>query len=291
MSFEIPGVLWLRDPEAAEIPLVFDSPHSGSRYPDDFRFCCPVEVLRTAEDTYVDELYRAAPEFGAILMGAVFPRSYLDPNRAVDDLDTALIDEPWPLPLAPSHKTRAGLGLVRRVARTGTPIYDRKLSVAEVLARVERYHVPYHRVLDEACVRLHRKFGAVWHVNCHSMPSQRSGKKGGHCADFVLGDRDGKTCEPEFTEFVARELRGLGYTVRINEIYKGVEIVKRQGRPQEQRHSLQIEVDRALYMDQKTLEKTPGFAGLRADITHLVEALKSFAGARLDERAGAMAAG
>jgi len=115
------------------------------------------------------------------------------------------------------------------------------------------------------------------------MPSQRSAKKGGHCPDFVLGDRDGTTCEPELTDFVAHTLRGLGYTVRVNEVYKGVEIVKRQGRPREGRHSLQIEVDRALYMDQKTLEKTRGFGQLEADITHLIEALATFTSGRLAE--------
>ena len=285
MSFEIPGVLWRRDPEATELPLVFDSPHSGSSYPEDFQFCCPLDVLRMAEDTYVDELYSAAPALGATLIGAVFPRSYLDANRAVDDLDSALIDGAWPSPLAPSHKTRSGLGLVRRVARPGIPIYDRKLRVDEILARLERCHIPYHRVLDETCQRVHRKFGVVWHVNCHSMPSQRgSAKRGGHCADFVLGDRDGSTCEPEFTDFVARELRGRGYTVRINEVYKGVEIIKRQGSPAMHRHSLQIEVDRALYMDQKTLEKSHGFDQVRADITELIAALQRFASARLAER-------
>lgn len=289
MSFEIPGVLWRRDPRGAEMPLVFDSPHSGSHYPEDFRFSCPLDLLRTAEDTYVDELYAAAPELGATLIGAVFPRSYLDPNRAADDLDTALVDEPWPFSLSSSHKTRAGLGVVRRVARPGIPIYDRKLTIAEVLSRVERCHTPYHTVLEEACQRAHCKFGVVWHVNCHSMPSQRSGKKGGHCADFVLGDRDGTTCAPQFTEFVARVLRGRGYTVRINEVYKGVEIVKRQGRPAAQRHSLQIEVDRALYMDQKTLEKTPNFGPLRDDITYLIRRLGEFANAGLGEGARAAA--
>jgi N-formylglutamate deformylase len=289
MSFEIPGVLWRRDPQATEVPLVFDSPHSGSHYPEDFRFCCPLDLLRTAEDAYVDELYAAAPEFGATLIGAIFPRSYLDPNRAADDLDNALIDGPWPWPLSPSHRTRAGLGVVRRVARPGIPIYDRKLTVDEILARVDRYHTPYHRVLDETCARTHRKFGVVWHVNCHSMPSQRSGKKGGHCADFVLGDRDGKSCASEFTEFVAQALRGRGYTVRVNEVYKGVEIVKRQGRPAAQRHSLQIEVDRALYMDQKTLEKSPGFASLQADITQLIGELREFAGGAVDRSVRAAA--
>jgi N-formylglutamate amidohydrolase len=289
MSFEIPGVLWRRDPKAAEMPLVFDSPHSGSQYPQDFRFCCSLDILRMAEDAYVDELYAAAPELGATLIGAVFPRSYLDPNRAADDLDMSHIEGVWPTPLSPSHRTRAGLGLVRRVARPGLPIYDRKLTAAEVMARVERCHIPYHRVLEEACDRAHRKFGKVWHVNCHSMPSQRSGKKGGHCADFVLGDRDGTTCAPEFTNFVARVLRERGYTVRINEIYKGVEIVKRQGRPAANRHSLQIEVDRALYMDQKTLEKTRGFGGLQEDITFLIAALREFTSACLEQRTCAAA--
>ena len=150
MSFEIPGVLWRRDPRAAEVPLVFDSPHSGSEYPEDFRFCCSLDVLRTAEDAYVDELYAAAPELGATLIGAVFPRSYLDPNRAADDLDNMHFDGTWPTPLSPSHRARAGLGLVRRVARPGIPIYDRKLTAAEVMARVDRCHTPYHRVLEEA---------------------------------------------------------------------------------------------------------------------------------------------
>ncbi len=277
MSFEIPGVLWRRDPEVAEAPLVFDSPHSGSQYPEDFRFSCALENLRRSEDGYVDELYAAAPANGATLIGALFPRSYLDANRAVDDIDEALIDGKWPSLLRPSHSTRAGLGLIRRVARPSMPIYDRKLPPAEILARIERCHTPYHRVLDEACSRLHHKFGAVWHINCHSMPSKRSARDIGRPADFVLGDRDGTTCAKEFTDFVAGVLRGLGYDVRVNEIYKGVEIVKRQGHPQAGRHSLQIEVDRALYMDQKTFEKSSGFARIQADVTRLIKALGEFA--------------
>ena len=118
------------------------------------------------------------------------------------------------------------------------------------------------------------------------MPSNRSGKKGGHCADFVLGDRDGTTCAPEFTEFVAQVLRRQGYTVRVNEVYKGVEIVKRQGYPARRRHSLQIEVDRALYMDQMTLEKSAGFDRLQADITEMIAALEDFVRMRLQRRPG-----
>jgi N-formylglutamate amidohydrolase len=275
-GLEIPGVLWRRDPLAAAAPLVFDSPHSGALYPDEFAYSCPLPVLRRAEDAYVDELYDAAPEHGATLIGALFPRSYVDVNRAPDDLDPALLDGALPPVLVPRPVTR--VGLVRRHAQPGVPIYDRKLSPDDVLARIERYHIPYHRVLDEACGRLHREFGAVWHVNCHSMPSygpSREERKGVY-ADFVLGDRDGTTCDAEFTDFVGRFLRHLGYDVRINEGYKGVEIVRRQGRPAENRHSLQIEVDRALYMDQKTLEKLPGFDRLRADLAGLVEAIAGF---------------
>ena len=280
-GLEIPGVLWRRDPAADAVPLVLDSPHSGALYPDEFAYCCPLPVLRRAEDAYVDELYDAAPSHGATLIGALFPRSYIDVNRAADDLDPSILAAPPPPVLVPRPETR--VGLVRRHAQPGVPIYDRKLHPEDVLARIERYHTPYHRVLDEACGRLRAEFGAVWHVNCHSMPSygnRRDGRKGEH-GDFVLGDRDGTTCDPDFTGFVAAFLRGLGYEVRVNDGYKGVEIVRRHGRPAERRHSLQIEVDRSLYMDQKTLEKLPGFAGLKTDLARLVEAIAGFVRARL----------
>jgi N-formylglutamate amidohydrolase len=280
-GFEIPGVLWHRQPEREALPLVLDSPHSGSLYPEDFSYCCPFPALRRAEDAYVDELFAAAPIHGASLIGALFPRSYIDPNRAADDVDPGLLTKPLPPWLVPRQVTR--VGLVRRHAQPGIPIYDRKLRPDEVLARIEGYHTPYHRVLDETCDELHRQFGAVWHMNCHSMPSRgnrREGVKGEH-GDFVLGDRDGTTCAGEFTEFVARFLRGHGYDVRVNEGYKGVEIIRRQGRPAQNRHSLQIEVDRSLYMDQKTLERLPGFDRLQADLGRLVEAIARYIRAQL----------
>src|SRR5437867_478142 len=168
-GIEIPGVLWRRDPQQNTLPLVLDSPHSGASYPEDFAYRCPLPVLRRAEDSYVDELFAAAPHYGATLIGAVFPRSYIDVNRAVDDVDPGLLARPLPPALVPRPITR--VGLLRRHAQPGVPIYDKKLSPDDVLARIERYHTPYHRVLDEACARLHREFGAVWHLNCHSMPS------------------------------------------------------------------------------------------------------------------------
>jgi N-formylglutamate deformylase len=281
MTQKLDGVLVRRDPVAPEVPLVFDSPHSGILYPDDFRFACPLPVLRTAEDTYVDELYGAAPEFGAALLAACFPRSYIDVNRALSDIDPALIDGAWPERIEPGEKTRLGMGLIRRLAKPELPVYDRKLSVAEVAARIERCYRPYHAALDEICDRLHEKFGIVRYVDCHSMPSEgnaMSSDPGAKRADFVLGDRDGTSCGRELTEFVARVLKGRGYDVRINDPYKGVELVRRHGRPAAGRHALQIEVNRALYMDERTQRKTANFEHLKADITHLVEALADLSG-------------
>ncbi len=279
----IPGILFRRDPVAPEVPLVFDSPHSGSAYPEDFGYACPLDILRTAEDAHIDDLYAAAPEHGASLLAALFPRSYIDVNRDVGDIDQDLLDAPWPGPIAPGEKTRLGMGLVRRLAKPNLPVYSRKLSVAEVAWRIALCHEPYHAMLQGICDRLHRKFSVVWLVNCHSMPARGSAMSsdgpGGQRADFVLGDRDGTTCAPEFTDFVARLLKGRGYSVKVNDPYKGVEIVRRHGIPAERRHALQIEVKRALYIDEKTLAPNGHYATLKADLTHLIAALASFAGA------------
>jgi N-formylglutamate amidohydrolase len=282
MNELVAGIVFRRDPIAPEVPLVFDSPHSGTEYPADFGYACPLEILRTSEDTHVDDLYGEAPRHGASLVGALFPRSYIDVNRNLADIDEALLDAAWPGKLAPGEKTRLGMGLVRRLAKPELPVYDRRLTVAEVEGRIARFYAPYHAMLQAAVDRLHRKFGAVWLVNCHSMPARgsRMSSDGPAAvrADFVLGDRDGTTCAPEMTDFVARLLRGRGYSVRINDPYKGVEIVRRHGRPTERRHALQIEVNRALYMDERTLVPNAHYATLKTDLTHLIAGLASVAG-------------
>jgi N-formylglutamate deformylase len=279
----IPGILFRRDPLAPEVPLVFDSPHSGTEYPDDFGYSCPLDILRTAEDAHIEDLYGAAPEHGATLLAALFPRSYLDVNRDIGDIDQELLDAPWPAPIAPSEKTRRGMGLIRRLAKPNLPVYSRKLSVAEMARRIAGCHEPYHAMLQGICDRLHRKFSVVWLINCHSMPARGSAMSSdgpdAMRADFVLGDRDGTTCAPELTDFVARLLKGRGYGVKINDPYKGVEIVRRHGIPAKRRHALQIEVNRALYMEERTLMRNGDYATLKADLTHLIAALASFTGA------------
>jgi N-formylglutamate amidohydrolase len=281
ISVHVPGVLFRRDPVATEVPLVFDSPHSGTEYPEDFGFSCALELLRTNEDTHIETLYGAAPSLGASLVGALFPRSYIDVNRSVEDIDEALLDAPWPGTVRPGEKTQLGMGLVRRLAKPEQPVYDRKLTVAEMAGRIKRYYEPYHAMLQSVVDRLHEKFGRVYLVNCHSMPARgsRMSSDGPAAvrADFVLGDRDGTTCAPAMRDLAKRLLEGRGYSVKVNDPYKGVEIVRRHGRPAESRHALQIEVNRSLYMNETTLEPNAHFEKLRADLTGLAEGLADFA--------------
>lgn len=281
MGFVIEGVLVRHDPVGLRLPVLFDSPHSGSVYPSDFHHLCPFPVLRQAEDTYVDELFGAVPTFGATLLCALFPRTYIDANRAVDDLDPRLLDGRWPLPLRPSAKSAGGLGLIRTLCRPGMPLYPGKLSVEDVAARIERYYHPYHAEVAAAINANVAGFGASWHVDCHSMPS--CGDGGG--ADFVVGDRDGTTSERAFVDLVVRTLRGRGYAVALNHPYKGVELVRRYGKPGRGRHSIQLEVNRRLYMNEETLEKHAGFAVVQRDLTALAREICAYAGSRTARRA------
>ena len=266
-------------PAVAAIPLVLDSPHSGERYPPDFDHAPPRVEVRRAEDTHVARLYACAPRHGATLIEALFPRAYIDPNRSLADIDPALIAGTWPGPVATSRKTAQGIGLIWRVARNGEPMYARKLAVDEVQRRIDDCYLPYHAALAAELDAAHRAFGAVWHVNCHSMPAigdANADDPGRERADFVLGDRDGTTCAAAFTLAVADALRALGYDVAINEPYKGVEIVRRHGRPVEGRHSLQVEINRRLYMNESTLAPHAGYAALEGDLDRLVAAVAAF---------------
>jgi len=261
------------------VPLVFDSPHSGESYPADFDHAPPRAEVRRAEDTHVARLYACVPRHGATLVEALFPRAYIDPNRGLADIDLGLVDGVWPGPVAVSRKTTQGIGLVWRVARDGAPMYARKLAVGEVRERIDDYYLPYHAALAADLDAAHRAFGAVWHVNCHSMPAvgdANADDPGRARADFVLGDRDGTTCAPAFTRAVANILSGMGYDVAINDPYKGVEIVRRHGRPAEHRHSLQIEVNRRLYMDESTLTPNAGYSTLERNLDRLVAGIAAF---------------
>ena len=257
-------------PTGRRLPIVCDSPHSGVDYPDDFGAALPVQALRGGEDTHIDALWGDAPAHGATLIAARFPRTYIDPNRSLSDLDPALLDGEWPEALAPGEKSRLGFGLIWSRIDAERALYARKLGVDEVRARIDGCWRPYHAALGQAIEAAVRDFDAVWHLNLHSMPNdayRRLGKPGTRpLADFVLGDRDGTTCGAEFVDLVESVLRGFGYTVARNDPYQGVELIARIGAPTRSRHSLQIEIRRPLYMDEVSREPNAGFGPLR---THL----------------------
>jgi N-formylglutamate deformylase len=262
-------------------PLVLDSPHSGVNYPDDFRFRCALGVLRRAEDTHVEKLYDFAPALGAAWIEALFPRSYLDANRNTTELDVSLLEDGWDGPIASDaaslSKLRLGKGLIWRLTDEGEPLYDRKLTAAEVRGRIERCWRPYHQAVADAIAAAHARHGYSIHLNCHSMPAVSSAYATDYPglvhADFVIGDRDGSTAAPALSRRVCELLRGFGYAVEYNHPYKGVELVRRYGDPAAQRHSLQVEVNRKLYMNEETLEPHAGFATLKAHLRTLVEEL------------------
>ncbi|NYT62607.1 N-formylglutamate amidohydrolase [Alcaligenaceae bacterium] len=267
-------------PTSTAIPLVCDSPHSGVIYPADFLSCLPISVLRSGEDTYVEELWKALPSVGATLLAANFPRTYIDPNREVDDIDPNILAEPWTSELRPTEKSRLGHGLLWRRARD-RDIYDRKLWVAEVENRIGTYYQPYHEALEREIENVYKRFGVVWHLNLHSMPANSYEvleiDTDQPLADFVLGDCDGTTCDPTLIGIIEDFLKGRGYTVARNDPFKGVALIARIGRPEENRHSLQIEVNRALYMDEDSYEKSANFWVLQKDLTQLCGKVAEFA--------------
>jgi len=252
------------------LPLVCDSPHSGTIYPPDFRSALPLAQLRQTEDTDIEALWAGVPAVGGTLVAALFPRCYIDPNRALEDLDPSLIDGTWPTPLSPGPKSKLGYGLIFSKVNADSNIYNRQLTVSEVQQRIDRYWQPYRSALDDEIQSAYKAFGNVWHLNLHSMPQnayERLGiKTDKPLADFVLGDRDGTTCEPEFVNLVEKSLRASGYTVARNDPYKGVALLEQMGQPALKRHSLQIEIRRPLYMHEASRERNADFETLKLNL-------------------------
>lgn len=262
------------------MPVVFDSPHSGSHYPKDFNFACSEEDLEATQDKFVDDLFECAADHGASFLHATFSRSYIDLNRAVDDIDPMLLEDgKWPFgELKPTQRSAAGIGLLRRLVRPGVPVYDRDLSAEEVAKRIKKYYVPYHEALGQLIEEAHYNYGQVWHINCHSMPSSSARTKRAMgfvgnepiTPDFVIGNRDGTTSGPEFTRAVHDFLEGLGYHVALNDPFKGVELVERFSAPLAGRHSIQLEINKALYMNEETGKKNKKYKAFKADIEKFV---------------------
>ena len=268
-----------RPAPGTELPIVLDSPHSGTDQPADWDTALDTTERRGFEDCFVDALYANAPLHGATLLAARFPRLYIDPNRSLDDIDEALLDAPWPGPVKPSQKTALGFGLVARLMHE-RPVYARHLTVADVQRRIDTCWQPYHQALWRTVDETHARHGSVWHLNVHSMGDDayktlKLPEK--PLADVVLGDLDGTTADEPTMALIETVLRDHGYSVARNDPFKGVEIIRRSGRPAEGRRALQIEVKKSRYMDLATLQPHEGFESLKTALDAMLAALAAHA--------------
>lgn len=258
-------------------PLIFNSPHSGRIYPSVLIEASRLspKALRKSEDAYVEELFSATVWQGAALMHAHFPRAYLDINREPYELDPMLFRGDLP-PFANTQSLRAmgGLGTIARIVNDKEEIYRKPLSIDAGLVRIEQLYKPYHSALGKLIEDTRRRFGIAFLFDCHSMPSQDVDRPGSWC-DFVLGDRFGTSCAPEVTHAVESFLKSLGYKVALNKPYAGGFITEHYGRPDRNIHTLQIEIDRSLYMNEATFERLPGFTSLQRDIARLTAMMVS----------------
>lgn len=267
-------------PDECSVPFIFNSPHSGRYYSKKFLAASKLEphALRRSEDFLVDELFASAADCGAPLLSALFPRAWLDVNREPYELDPTMFAEKLPAFVnTESSRVAGGLGTIARIVSETDEIYRGKLTAAEAFDRIERVYKPYHRALRDLIAQALARFGYAVLVDCHSMPSTEtlsiSGYHNTRRADFVLGDRYGTSCASPIMEAAHECLRDLGYRVSLNKPYAGGFITEHYGRPQRGLHAIQIEINRALYMNEATMEKSMGYEKLRTDLALFVSRL------------------
>ncbi len=274
-----PAAFDVRLPEVQTVPLVFASPHSGSDYPADFVAASRLDplALRRSEDAFVDELFAAAPDWGAPLLRALFPRAFIDANREPFELDPAMFSDRLPdYANTASSRVSAGLGTIAKIVSNGQNIYSGKLRFADAAARISGYYRPYHRALETLVAETRRRFGYCILVDCHSMPSvggPLDPDAGRGRADFVVGDCFGSACAPYITDAIERRLGEDGYVVLRNKPFAGGFTTRHYGAPRNGVHAVQIEVNRLLYMDEMRLEKNGGFPRLQQRLTALIATL------------------
>jgi len=277
-------------PARQTLPLVLASPHSGSFYPAEFVASSRLDAhtLRRSEDAFVHELCAGGPALGAPLLHALFPRAYLDPNREAYELDPMMFDGPLPRHAnIRSPRVIAGLGTIARMVASGADIYRGKLTVAEAEHRIDTCYRPYHQALRGLIDATRNRFGFCILLDCHSMPSGSSGQgvsepSGG--SDFVLGDCHGVSCAPVVVHTARRILTDQGYRVARNTPYAGGFTTRHYGRPAEQVHTLQIEINRRLYMDEATFDRLPAFTNVASALSAVAAALGAISGSELGGR-------
>ncbi len=285
MGNRIDRVLVMHDAEGEEVPAVFDSPHSGFDIPDDWGFIRTEQELWGwgGVDNYVTELFQEVPKYGAPYLEALFPRSYVDPNRNEDEVDPVLLAEPWPGEVNTAGRVGLKSGLFRTVVYPDLPMYaaDKKFTVAELKHRIETYWRPYQNELKKSMDHLHDKFGVVYHFNCHSnrtvAPPNAKDGVGNLRPEMELGTIHGTTCDREFTDFVTSTLEGLGYEVVVDGFHAGEHLIRDYSDPPNGRHCMMLEIRKDLYMSEKTIERNARFKETQANMSKLAEAICGFA--------------
>ncbi|MGD9915185.1 MAG: N-formylglutamate amidohydrolase [Rhizobiaceae bacterium] len=268
-DFSGAGVFRVSEPVEQSAPFVFNSPHSGSHYPARFMAMTRLDrtAIRRSEDCYVDQLFADAVALGAPLLAANFPRAYLDANREPWELDPRMFSDPLPsFANMRSPRVAGGLGTVPRLVGEGLDIYPGRLPLSEAMDRIETVYKPYHDCLKKLLGRTHARFGVAVLIDCHSMPASVRVGEAGLRPDFIIGDRFGASASPDLTHLAIGSLMAMGYTVAHNKPYAGGFITEHYGRPARDLHALQVEVNRGLYMNERTLQKTAGFEPLARDL-------------------------
>jgi len=268
-DFSVVPPFEIRSGAEQRVPFLFNSPHSGRYYPERFLAMARLDrnAIRRSEDCYVDELFGGAVALGAPMLAANFPRAYLDVNREPWELDPRMFAEPVPsFCNIRSARVAGGLGTVPKLVGEGLDIYPGRLPLAEAVARIEAVYKPYHETLKRLLTRTHARFGYAVLIDCHSMPASIRVGDNGVRPDFIIGDRFGISASPALTETAIGLLVGMGYTVAHNKPYAGGFITEHYGRPARHLHALQIEVNRGLYMNERTFQKTAGFDALADDL-------------------------
>jgi len=266
----------LKTPQNPHSCVVFNSPHSGSDYPVDFLASTKLDsaAIRSSEDAFVNELFMDAPEYGAHLLLAHAPRAFIDLNRNANELDPAIVQAAKRAPANP--RIAAGLGVIPRVVANGQVIRTGKISLLEAQQRIAKYYTPYHNCLRNLIDQQRKAHGMAVLIDCHSMP-QRSldaaplvrGKK----PDIILGDRFGLSCDRWIMDSATQIFAAAGFVVARNAPFSGGYITQHYGRPSKGVHAFQVEINRALYMDEILIERADNFDEIRATLSEVTRKL------------------
>ena len=264
------------EPAIWRAPIIFNSPHSGSVYPREFLAASRIDEdsLRRSEDSFMDEIIADLTGRGFPIVRVNFPRSYVDVNREPYELDPRMFTGRLPsFANTRSMRVAGGLGTIPRVVGDGQEIYFERLDVEDALSRIEVLYKPYHRALRRLINKAHQAFGTVILVDCHSMPSVGVTRDEPKRPDIVIGDRYGTSCAGLLPDAVEETLITLGYSVGRNKPYAGGFITEHYGNPASGLHTIQLELNRAIYMDERRRERGPQFRKVADDFLALAEML------------------